>query len=239
MNTETSEKPTCELCGVPFRKKNPHGVCSRNPECAREYHRRYQAHLRMNGRDSKHSCLLCGKPLNRGNEYGICQSNCACRNEYNRRHTAAHRDELNERQRRRRGTQRIPCELCGNPILASRKHGVCTRNDECRREYFRRRAIADRLARPALLAENKQLRKWVNDLQSVMYINCVYCGHRYGPRHEIPASMASVLKEHVKQCPKHPMSILYAACRRLAEDTSLPYKWHIPIKEALEQVDAL
>ena len=25
------------------------------------------------------------------------------------------------------------------------------------------------------------LRQWIDDLQSGMYINCVYCGHRYGP----------------------------------------------------------
>jgi hypothetical protein len=41
-----------------------------------------------------------------------------------------------------------------------------------------------------------------------MYINCVYCGHRYGPDDEIPATMADVLKEHIAQCPKHPMSQL-------------------------------
>jgi hypothetical protein len=52
--------------------------------------------------------------------------------------------------------------------------------------------------------------KWVNDLQSGMYINCVYCGYRYGPNSEIPATMADVLKEHIEQCPKHPMSALKA-----------------------------
>lgn len=53
-----------------------------------------------------------------------------------------------------------------------------------------------------------ELKEWVNDLQSGMYINCVYCGHRYGPNTEISASMADVLKEHIGQCPKHPMSVL-------------------------------
>jgi len=51
--------------------------------------------------------------------------------------------------------------------------------------------------------------------------------------------MAFTLKEHVKKCPKHPMAILYAVCEQLRDDTSLPYKWQIPIKEALEQVNAL
>ena len=53
-----------------------------------------------------------------------------------------------------------------------------------------------------------RLQHWVQDLQKGMYINCVYCGHRYGPNSEVPASMADVLKEHIEQCPKHPMSAL-------------------------------
>lgn len=59
-----------------------------------------------------------------------------------------------------------------------------------------------------LKRERDQLKKWVEALQSGMYINCVYCGHRYGPSDEVPASMAQVLKEHVESCPKHPMSLL-------------------------------
>ena len=50
------------------------------------------------------------------------------------------------------------------------------------------------------------LKKWVNDLQSRMYINCVYCGHRYGPDPGTPIAMADVLKEHIEKCPKHPLS---------------------------------
>ena len=59
-----------------------------------------------------------------------------------------------------------------------------------------------------------QLEGWVNDLQSGMYINCVYCGHRYGPNAEVPASMADVLKEHIEQCSAHPLS---EAKRRVEE----------------------
>ena len=57
-------------------------------------------------------------------------------------------------------------------------------------------------------AECERLREWVADLQSGMYINCVYCGHRFGPEDEVPATMADALKEHVEQCPEHPMSKL-------------------------------
>jgi hypothetical protein len=41
-----------------------------------------------------------------------------------------------------------------------------------------------------------------------MYINCVYCGHRYGPKDKVPATMADALKQHIEQCPSHPMSVL-------------------------------
>ncbi len=61
------------------------------------------------------------------------------------------------------------------------------------------------------LAERDQ---WVADLQSGMYVNCVYCGHRYGPRETTPVSMADALKAHIEECPRHPMSALK---RQLAE----------------------
>lgn len=51
---------------------------------------------------------------------------------------------------------------------------------------------------------------WVADLQSGMFINCVYCGHRYGPDPGTPVAMADVLKAHVEKCPPHPMSALRA-----------------------------
>ena len=66
-------------------------------------------------------------------------------------------------------------------------------------------------------AENTRLRNWVNDLQAGMYINCVYCGHRYGPDDEVPATMADVLKEHIEQCPEHAMSALKAERVQLIE----------------------
>lgn len=59
-----------------------------------------------------------------------------------------------------------------------------------------------------LQSEISRLKSWVNDLQSGMYVNCVYCGHRYGQTDEVPVSMADVLKAHIEQCPNHPMSKL-------------------------------
>lgn len=66
-----------------------------------------------------------------------------------------------------------------------------------------------------LLTEVERLRSWVNDLQSGMYVNCVYCGHRYGPRETTPATMADALKAHVERCPAHPMLALKAENERL------------------------
>lgn len=42
--------------------------------------------------------------------------------------------------------------------------------------------------------------------RSGMYINCVYCGHRYGPKKDTPVAMSEVLKQHIEHCPKHPLS---------------------------------
>lgn len=62
--------------------------------------------------------------------------------------------------------------------------------------------------------------QWVNDLQSGMYVNCVYCGHRYGPSDKTPVSMADMLKEHIERCPEHPMSKLKADNERLSQKVS-------------------
>lgn len=68
-------------------------------------------------------------------------------------------------------------------------------------------------------AEKKiaRLRQWVADLQQGCYVNCVYCGHRYGPDDVTPTSavgaapsMAEALKRHVESCPEHPMAKLKA-----------------------------
>ena len=69
--------------------------------------------------------------------------------------------------------------------------------------------------RRALLAEIDRLRQWVDDLQSGMYINCVYCGYQYGPDPGTPAAMAEVLKRHIEQCPEHPLSHAKAEVERL------------------------
>lgn len=77
--------------------------------------------------------------------------------------------------------------------------------------------------------EVARLRRWIDDLQANCFINCVYCGHRYGPDDEVPASMADVLKEHVEQCPDHPMSHLKKKYGQLQA-------WATVLFEALEDI---
>lgn len=56
---------------------------------------------------------------------------------------------------------------------------------------------------------------WINDLQSQLYINCVYCGHRYGPNEvEVPQD---ALRRHVATCPEHPLAKLVEKCEKAAD----------------------
>ena len=89
--------------------------------------------------------------------------------------------------------------------------------------------------------QNVDLQVWVNDLQSGLYVNCVYCGHCYGPRETTPVSMADALKAHVEQCPKHPMSALRERNRALVaalRDIADGPMWFFPMA-ATVAADAL
>jgi hypothetical protein len=62
-------------------------------------------------------------------------------------------------------------------------------------------------------SEVSRLEKWIDDLQSGMWINCVYCGHRYGPNaspttKDFKLTMRKTLEQHINVCPKHPLSIV-------------------------------
>lgn len=63
--------------------------------------------------------------------------------------------------------------------------------------------------------EIQHLKQWIADLQSGMYVNCVYCGHRYGPAERTPESKADQLNAHIEVCPEHPMSKLKAELETL------------------------
>ena len=67
------------------------------------------------------------------------------------------------------------------------------------------------------LADRDEARAWVADLQAGIYVNCVYCGYRYGPESEVPVSMAEVLTAHVERCKAHPLSTALAALGRVRE----------------------
>jgi polyhydroxyalkanoate synthesis regulator phasin len=72
----------------------------------------------------------------------------------------------------------------------------------------------------------ERLELHVNDLQSGMYINCVYCGHRYGPADSHAATvkdgkpMAEALREHISVCPEHPLSHATQQVERLEREVS-------------------
>lgn len=96
----------------------------------------------------------------------------------------------------------------------------CDSGDFVRHHPKQAAAMLEQLqsANAELKAETERLQQWVDDLQSGMYINCVYCGHRYGPETDTPVAMSIVLKKHVEQCPKHPMSLLKAANAELTKE---------------------
>jgi hypothetical protein len=77
-----------------------------------------------------------------------------------------------------------------------------------------------------LTADVERLTAWVADLQSGMYVNCVYCGHRYGPGETTPVSMADALKAHIAQCPEHPMAALLAVLKEITENVVITSDMH-------------
>lgn len=96
------------------------------------------------------------------------------------------------------------------------------------------RAIADV---EVLADEVTRLRAWVSDCQSGMYISCVYCGHRYGPREDTPVAMADVLKEHIEQCPEHPLSHAKAEHATLREAYGQQQTTITELRATVEAVD--
>lgn len=105
---------------------------------------------------------------------------------------------------------------------------------ECAEKYFPSAVKELKTARKQiqeidrLKNELERYKTWVQDLQSGMYVNCVYCGHRYGPADKVPVSMADALKQHIEQCPEHPMSKLRAEL----EAERQRVRW-IPVAERL------
>lgn len=82
------------------------------------------------------------------------------------------------------------------------------------------------------IEEIARLKQWIDDLQSGMYINCVYCGHRYGPGETTPVTMADALKAHIEVCPEHPMSKLKSEVEKLETKRIALRKALMPFKYA-------
>jgi DNA-directed RNA polymerase subunit RPC12/RpoP len=119
----------------------------------------------------------------------------------------------------------IPCCKCGGEVVEfvvpNDLWNMVIRQDghESNKEY-----LCFACWNNALYKYLEEMQQWVNDLQSGMYINCVYCGHRYGPQDKTPASMADILKQHIEKCPKYPMSKLKLendALRKKIYDTEI------------------
>ncbi len=103
------------------------------------------------------------------------------------------------------------------------------------------KAIADALVEiDTLAAEVERFKAWVADLQSGMFINCVYCGHRYGPDGSHAATvkdglpMAEALKQHIAECPDHPMSKLAAEVEKL---TKREERYSFSLKETVRAAE--
>ena len=78
----------------------------------------------------------------------------------------------------------------------------------------------------------KTLEQWVHDCQAGMYINCVYCGYRYGPDDEVAPTMQQALYDHIAECPKHPLSAMKRRAERaearlahLTDAASVAWRW--------------
>lgn len=65
--------------------------------------------------------------------------------------------------------------------------------------------------------EIRRYQIWVDDLQSGMHVNCVYCGHRYDPNTTEPLTKQEALKAHVAICPQHPVSALLTSLKELQQ----------------------
>lgn len=105
--------------------------------------------------------------------------------------------------------------LRGLLLLCTSHTGSTAANPDDAPEIIRLRFEGREKGITALEVSQSRLLFWVNDLQSGMYVNCVYCGHCYGPKETTPVSMADALKAHVEECPKHPMSALKTRVKEL------------------------
>lgn len=66
-------------------------------------------------------------------------------------------------------------------------------------------SLEEQLYRVNLEEQLRRYKLWVDDLQSGSYVNCGYCGYRYGPCQDRPVAMADLLKQHVERCQEHPL----------------------------------
>jgi len=118
------------------------------------------------------------------------------------------------------------CSTCSQKLITELEQKV-----ECLKDH--RQTLVNVINAPSptidkLQTDLEHYKKWVDELQSGLYINCVFCGHCYGPRDDPTSRMADVLKRHVENCPEHPMSKLKREIEELksADVSDAKYDWH-------------
>lgn len=72
-------------------------------------------------------------------------------------------------------------------------------------DYFMRKRAEDI---KKLKKDNERLQKWVKKYQPHFFAKCSLCGHPYWPVNDVPDNPTELLKDHIENCPEHPMSAL-------------------------------
>lgn len=95
-----------------------------------------------------------------------------------------------------------PCRICGKTIspLDVADAVYVGYNEDCTSRAAHKRCFE------TVVERCERQRQWIEDLQSGQYVNCVYCGHQYGPEDSTPVSRTELLKRHAMECPEHPMA---------------------------------
>lgn len=124
----------CDLCGLPIRRNNKSGVCSR-PACTNEQHRRNAC------RNYRGSCWAELSPDQRE------KARQSARRSY-----ARHREKRLAWQRayqeRKVGPENPnPCKVCGGRLNRGNRTGICMRNPECIRAHYRKTLAGNRQKR--------------------------------------------------------------------------------------------
>jgi len=116
----------------------------------------------------------------------------------------------------------------GPPTTRPKKKRCVTKRDTATAAPAPLKLTAEQVDLAECRAEIIRLDKWIDDLQSKMYVNCAYCGFRFGPRDTTKAAMTDVIKQHVRQCQRHPYAKALAALQQYGHHQ--PHCKHLRLK---------